>query len=142
MKKITILSLFFVLTACSSSTVNLRNLEDYIDDDNYLFIDIRNPEEAHVDGYIEGFTFLPLYSYLFEEGIVRPPGILGYRSSDILDEVRLRSYLDESKTIVIICRTGNRTDYFEEVLTDLGYTVINLGGIHQYSGSLLRFPNE
>lgn len=142
MKKLTLLGFVFLLSACSSSGLSLNNLEDYIDDPDYLFIDIRNPEEAYTDGYIEGFTFLPLYSYLFEEDILKPPSFGGFRSSDILDEARLRSYLDESKTIVIICRTGNRTDYFETVLRDIGYDVINLGGIHQYSGSLLRFPNE
>lgn len=142
MKKLTLLGLLFILSACGSKGVTLRNLEDYIDHDDYLFIDIRNPEEAYVDGYLEGFTFLPLNGYLFEEGILRPPSIGGFRYSDILDETRLRTYLDETKTIVIICRTGSRTAYFEAVLNAMGYDVVNLGGIHQYSGSLLRFPDE
>ena len=142
MKKITILSFVLFLSACGSNTLSVKTLDDYINDDAYLFIDIRNPEEAYTDGYIEGFTFLPLYGYLFEEDILRPPSGGVFRSSDILDRERLESHLDNTKIIVIICRTGNRTDYFETVLKSLGYDVINLGGIHDYRGDLLKYPED
>ena len=142
MKKITALGLLLFLTACQSGTVTLRNLDKHIDDENYLFIDIRDLEEKYSDGYIEGFTFLPLNSYLFAENILRPPMFGRFRDSDVLDQERLESYLDRSKTIVIICRSGNRSAYFRTVLESLDYDVIDLGGIIHYQGDLLRFPDN
>ncbi|MFP4287265.1 MAG: rhodanese-like domain-containing protein [Candidatus Izemoplasmataceae bacterium] len=142
MKKIAILialmTLTLILSACNNSTVTMDNIDEYLDQENTMYVDIRNYDEINETGYIEGFTILPLYDLFEVEGIIIRSNGYTFTPNDIWKPDTLRSYFDEDKTIYIMCRSGNRAEYFVSVLKYLGYEdVHNIGGIIDYKGDHL-----
>lgn len=142
MKKILLLLTFFVfiitLASCGSDEVTMANIDDYLNQENTMYVDIRNYDEIVETGYIEGFTILPLYDLFEVEGIIIRSNGYTFSPNDIWKPESLRSYFDEGKTIYIMCRSGNRAEYFVSVLKHLGYEdVHNIGGIIDYDGDHL-----
>lgn len=142
MKKILMLLmtlfLVFTLASCSSDTVNMDNIDDYLNQENTMYVDIRNYDEIAETGYIDGFIILPLYDLFEVEGIIIRSNGYVFSPGDIWKPDTLRSYFDEDQTIYIMCRSGNRAEYFVSVLKHLGYEdVHNIGGIIDYNGDNL-----
>lgn len=76
--------------------------------DGALLIDVREPYEV-ATGYIEGMVNIPLGS---------------------LADAIARYAPDHKQTIIVYCRTGNRSGQAQRLLQEMGYTTVyNLGGI-------------
>ena len=74
--------------------------------DDVVLLDVRTPGEYEYDGHIEGSNLIPL-------------SMLAYRSSELAAD----------KTIVCICRSGNRSYTACQQLAAQGFSdVINLSG--------------
>lgn len=82
-------------------------------DPSLELVDVRTPGEYAHDGHIAGSRLLPLPSLLARAG-----------------------ELPRDKTIVCICRSGNRSHTACEMLAAQGFTTINLsGGMLQWRAS-------
>lgn len=105
MKKIFII-LLFILSLCGCNNETLIN-ENYIDkivkDKEYTIIDVRTKEE---------------YNELHVKNSINVP----------IDEISNIDF-DKDKIIFVYCKSGNRSNIAYEMLSDLGYTVYDLGGI-------------
>ncbi|GAB4467899.1 MAG: hypothetical protein Kow00124_01420 [Anaerolineae bacterium] len=84
--------------------------------DDVILLDVRTPEEF-ASGYIPGAINIPL---------------------DSLEE-RL-SEIPTDKTVVVYCRSGNRSQPASRLLADAGYEVYNMGGIIDWDA--LGYPIE
>ena len=144
MKKILLIlitaSFLILLSACSSNPVTMKNIDQHLNQENVIYIDLRSFNEVAEFGYIEGFTILPFYEVLEVQGILVRSNGWNFHPNDIWRPETLRSLFDETKTIYIMCRTGNRSQYVVAALEHLGYeNVYNIGGIVDYRGSNLVF---
>ncbi|ARK28836.1 rhodanese-like domain-containing protein [Halalkalibacter krulwichiae] len=83
---------------------------------NYFFIDVRESNE-YIEGHIDGMVNIPL-STLGEHTDLIPKG----------------------DTIVIICRSGNRSFQAANILKDLGYQdLVNVkGGMLTWEGEVIK----
>ena len=107
MKKIIIILLTcFILCGCG--TKNLIN-EDYIknivNDKEYVIIDVRTKEE---------------YDELHIKDSINIP----------VDKINEDIEIEKYKIIFVYCKSGNRSSIAYSTLTNLGYTVYDLGGIN------------
>ncbi len=100
-------------TACGK-TISYTNIspKDAVDvikgDSEAVLIDVRTPEEFRVV-HIPGSVLIP-----------------DYEIKDKIAEV----VPDKDTTVIIYCRSGNRSRHAAKVLIDMGYTkVFDLGGI-------------
>jgi len=91
----------------SVKNISVHDLSKMIaNDDNIELLDVRSPMEYEYDGHIAGSRLIPLQTL-----------------SQRLQE------LPQDKTIVCICRSGNRSYTACEMLSAQGFTnVINLSG--------------
>jgi rhodanese-related sulfurtransferase len=81
----------------------------FLDETEHLLIDVRTPEEF-ADGHIPGAINISVQSL-----------------PDRLDEV------PNNETLVVYCRSGNRSATATEILVDAGYSpVYDLGGIQDW----------
>lgn len=84
--------------------------------DEFQLVDVREPEEWAA-GHIE-------------EAIHIPMGVLGQRQDE----------LARDRTIVAVCRSGNRSGHVVRALRDAGYDAENLeGGMHAWAAAGLPF---
>ena len=74
-------------------------------DDNLTLLDVRTPEEFKKDGKIAGATLIPL--------------------SQLPKNLNM---LEKSKKVLVYCRSGNRSTSASRILSNGGYTVINMSG--------------
>ncbi len=117
--------LIFALTSCSKSKANNDSSSDteiyekitakeameimkQQDKDDYVLLDVRTAEEYEL-GHIAGALLIP--------------------HNDLVDRAEIE-LADKSKTILLYCRSGNRSATAAKLLKDLGYTAIyDFGGI-------------
>ena len=84
-------------------------------DSDYILLDVRRDDE-------------------FEEGHI--PGAINIPNESIGTE-EISELPDQTQTIYVDCRGGNRSKQASQKLVDLGYTdVIEFGGIIDYSGEI------
>lgn len=108
MKKILIIMcLLTFICGCTSKTdekPNTKNevLEQIINEDNYVIVDVRTKEE-YESGHVVGSINIPY------------------------DEIDEDTDLDKDKTIIVYCRSGNRSSTAYNTLKNLGYEVYDLG---------------
>ena len=105
MKKILLLVLCFVLSGCSD-TSNDENIENLMAENEYIIVDVRT-EEEYDESHISGAINIPY------------------------DEINENSNLDKNKIIFVYCRSGARSEVAFNTLTDLGYTVYDLGAFSE-----------
>jgi len=106
MKKILIvLILSFTLFGCSTENKEL-DLETVMKEENYIIVDVRTEEEYNEAHLVDAIN-IPY------------------------DEIDKNTDLDEEKTILVYCRSGNRSSIAYETLDDLGYTVYDLGAFSE-----------
>jgi len=150
MKKIFTLVLLVLvtlgLTACGVTTttttvftapdaITMANVDEYLDNSAFQFVDVRNFDDQMADGWVRGFEIIPFFDYLeYSEILVRVNG-WSFEASAIKNEAALRELFDESKYIVIMCASGTRAGFVRDALLHLGYeNVYNAGGLTQYAG--------
>lgn len=103
MKKILIiLVLSLLLSGCGNNSSKEDNLEELMVEGEYIIVDVRTREEYEVE-HLSGAINIPY------------------------DEIDENVNLDKSKTIYVYCRSGARSEIAFNTLTDLGYTVYDLG---------------
>jgi rhodanese-related sulfurtransferase len=84
-------------------------------DENVTLVDVRTPQEFKQDGRIDGAKLVPL-SYL---------------------EANLKM-IDKSKKVLVYCHSGSRSVSAARILSDHGYTVLNMrGGISSWQSEKL-----
>ncbi len=113
------------------SIINFSNVEAHLTDENCQFVDVREPYELQMDGFIEGFQCIPFYTALIHQNIVtyvRNPDT----ENAVSNAEALMKLFDKSKALYLMCNSGARSGYLTYVLQQQGYTVTNLGGIHDY----------
>ncbi|MBU8908948.1 rhodanese-like domain-containing protein [Desertibacillus haloalkaliphilus] len=98
-------------------TNELAQLLHQTDDDSYFFVDVREENEFR-EGHIAQMTNFPLSQ--FESKLEHVP-------------------ID--KTIVLICRSGNRSQQAADILVDKGYRdIINInGGMLAWEGKVTKW---
>jgi rhodanese-related sulfurtransferase len=101
MKKILILVMsLLIIGGCSKA--NNNELQNIIKEDNYIIVDVRTKEE-YDEGHLKDALNIPV-----EE----------------IDE----NIFDETKTILVYCRSGNRSKTAYNTLIKNGYKAYDMGG--------------
>lgn len=107
-----------VVAGCSpAAPAGVQNLapQDYVatvQNTDHVLIDVRTPAEFS-EGYIEGAVNIPLQE-------------LEQRLSDV----------PQGQTIVLYCRSGNRSGQAATILDNAGYgNIYDMGGIIQWQGA-------
>jgi len=102
MKKIIITIIILILCGCKiQKSTELKNI---INSNNYIIIDVRTNEEYN-ESHISGAINIP------------------YNELD--------NSLDKNKIILVYCKSGARSQIAFNNLTNLGYTVYDLGAFSQ-----------
>jgi len=109
-----------LFTACnmkarnSHKTISSQEAQGMMNE-NAIVLDVRNPEEFQ-SGHIPGAILLP-HNLIREQARYLLP--------------------DYNQTILIYCRSGNRSNMAALVLTELGYTAVyDFGGIVDWHGEI------
>lgn len=112
------LSLGF-FTSCSSDegykTIDSKVAHTMMQEEKVVILDVRTPEE-YSEGHIEGAINIPL------------------------DEIRSRSNeLNKDETILVYCRSGNRSKTASKELVKLGFVhVFDFGGVNSWGYGLVK----
>jgi len=128
-----LLVLVFTLMACGETTpeddlniveipetLEMADVDDYLFNSEWQFVDVRDFDDQMADGWIRGFEFIPFFQYLeYTNVLVRTDG-WSYDGTQIQDENALRSLFDENKVIVLMCAGGTRAGFVKDALVDLG----------------------
>lgn len=94
-------------------TIDLEDIETYVDE-GYIVADVREVEEFEA-GHIPGAVNAPLSD--LQEGELGP--------------------LQEDEAYVIICRSGNRSVTASDILSDLGFDIVNVSeGMSTWTGEV------
>lgn len=105
MKKILLMFTFCTLLfGCTSEEKS--SLEAILQENNYIIVDVRTKEE---------------YNELHIQDAINIP----------YDEITQDITLDKNKTILVYCKSGNRSNIAYNTLNELGYMVYDLGSIFQ-----------
>ena len=114
MKKIKLILLFFVLTFsmnfCTKNTdiVTMQQFQSNILDQNTVVLDVRSEDEYFGQlGHIDGAILIPINE--LEQRI---------------DE--LKKFQD--KTIYVVCRSGNRSNFGKDILIENNFKAVNVDG--------------
>lgn len=103
MKKIGILCLVLVcLVGCSKEKKEVNEMDKIIAKNNYIIVDVRTDEEYN-ESHVKGSINIPY------------------------DEISENTNLDKTKTILVYCKSGVRSNKAYNTLKELGYDVIDLG---------------
>lgn len=119
MKKIIItLLICFLCLGCSDNEndglINYIKAQELIINENAILLDVRTQEE-YDENHIRGAILLPL---------------------DTIDEKTAANSIESKDTsIIVYCKSGNRSNEAKQKLEDLGYTnVYDLGSITNWEG--------
>ncbi len=117
-------------------TISMSEIDEYLFNPEWQFVDARNFDDQMSDGWIRGFEMIPFFQYLeYENILVRTDG-WSFDGSQIKDENALRELFDEDRNIVLICAAGVRAGFIKEALEYLGYeNVWNAGALGDYTGN-------
>lgn len=102
----------------SVNTINAETaMEMMASGDEFILVDVRTQEE-YDGGHIEGAQLLPL---------------------DKLGALAEEQLTDKETTILVYCRSGNRSAQASQILVDLGYeNVYDFGGIIDWPGEIAQ----
>ena len=113
MNRIVVLSLIFIFSCeiINSPEINIISESDFVEiqDSDYTLIDVRTQDEFDL-GHIDGAINLDFYSETFQNDILSLP---------------------KNETIVLYCRTNNRSSKTANILKENGFKKISVleGGI-------------
>ena len=106
MKIIVILFISLILCGCETKKEIKNNpnneLKEILLTDNYIIVDVRTKEEYN-EGHVKDALNIPY------------------------DEINESIELDKTKTVMVYCKSGNRSKIAEDKLINLGYDVYDLG---------------
>lgn len=116
--------------------IEMADLDQYLFNSEWQFVDLRNFDDQMSDGWIRGFEMIPFFQYLEYADILVRTNAWAFDGSQILNERALRELFDENRNIVLICAAGVRAAFVREALLHLGYeNVWNAGALRNYSGA-------
>ena len=113
MNRIVVLSLIFIFSCelLNSPEINIISESDFVEiqDSDYTLIDVRTQDEFDL-GHIDGAINLDFYSETFQNDILSLP---------------------KNETIILYCRTNNRSSKTANILKENGFKEISVleGGI-------------
>ncbi len=116
MNRIVFLSLIFIFSCelFNSSEINIISESDFVEiqDSDYILIDVRTKDEFDL-GHIDSAINLDFYSETFQNDILSLP---------------------KNETIVLYCRTNNRSSKTANILKENGFKEISVleGGITEW----------
>ena len=116
MNRIVVLSLIFIFSCelLNSPEINIISESDFVEtqDSDYTLIDVRTQDEFDL-GHIDGAINLDFYSETFQNDILSLP---------------------KNETIVLYCRTNNRSSKTANILKENGFKEILVleGGITEW----------
>ena len=116
MNRILVLSLIFIFSCelLNSPEINIISESDFVEiqDSDYTLIDVRTQDEFDL-GHIDGAINLDFYSETFQNDILSLP---------------------KNETIVLYCRTNNRSSKTANILKENGFKEISVleGGITEW----------
>ena len=103
MKKIIfILVVTIGVLAISGCSKEKTTLDKVLDDNNYIVVDVRTASE-YSESHVKGSINIPY------------------------DEIDETTDLDKTKTIIVYCKSGVRSNKAYNTLKNLGYDVVDLG---------------
>ena len=102
MKKILVLLIIGLCFIVGCSKKEKTELEKIIEKDNYIIVDVRTNSE-YIESHIKKAINIPV------------------------DEIDNNIELDKSKTILVYCKSGVRSNRAYLILKELGYDVLDLG---------------
>ncbi len=104
MKKLGLLCLCILslVCGCANEKTKEERLNQVLKEQNYTIVDVRT-EQEYQEGHVVGAMNIPY---------------------DSIDET---TALDRSKTILVYCQSGKRSNIAYQTLKELGYEVLDLG---------------
>ena len=105
MKKI-IITLILCFTLCGCTKVEKVDLEKLLKENEYVIVDVRTKEEYDEAHLVDAIN-IPY------------------------NEIDEKVELDKEKTILVYCRSGNRSSIAYNLLEDLGFKVYDLGAFSE-----------
>lgn len=131
--------------ASTNSSINVDNLDEYLNREDVLYIDIRDYKD-YAKKHFKNFEILPYFGYIFNAeantnaemiqlygGTPEEP-VEVYEQSDVL----LNVMFPQDKALFIMCEKGGRVTQLMQILDARGYDmskVYNVGGVGQYTDS-------
>ena len=116
---IQIVAAVLLLSSCGSSYTRISQdeaMQMMQEQTDYLIVDVRRPDEF-AEGHIAGAINVP--------------------SDDITDDMP-ELLPDKEQTLLVYCRSGNRSKEASRKLADIGYTkVYEFGGINTWEGEIV-----
>ena len=114
------------ISSCNSNdnitSVSASEFDKEIKANSVQLLDVRTPQE-YAEGHIDGASNINIQSDDFQQ--------------------RAEKELSKDSTILVYCRSGRRSMEAAEMLTKLGYKVVNLkGGIIEWKGDGLPVTTE
>ena len=86
------------------------------DQDDYIIVDVRRQDE-YDEGHIPGAVLIP---------------------NESIESTHPEALPDLNQTILVYCRSGNRSKQASEKLANMGYTnVFDFGGINTWTGEIV-----
>ena len=129
--------------AASCSSVNVDNLDLYLNLDDVVYIDLRDYKDYAMK-HFRNFESIPFFAYIFNAeantnpefvqlygGTIDAP-VSVYKESDAI----LEALFPQDKTLFIMCQSGGRVAMLMEILEVKGYDmskVYNIGGMANYT---------
>lgn len=128
--------------AADNSSINVDNLDEYMNREDVVYIDIRDYED-YAGKHFKNFEVIPYFGYIFnaeantnEEMIQLYGGtpaepVAVYEQSDSL----LNAIFPKDQNLFIMCEKGGRVTQLMQILDAKGYDmskVYNIGGMGQY----------
>lgn len=131
--------------AAACSSINAKNLHEYLGRDDVLYIDLRDFSD-YSKKHLRNFECIPYFALIFDtkgaedrvqlySGKPAEP-VATYAESDAL----LHALIPTDKTIFFMCQSGGRVAQMMTLLANKGYDmskIYNVGGMGQYTSKEL-----
>lgn len=116
-------------------TVDMSNIDSFLDRPGAKYVDLRNVGDKYTNGYIDGFEFVSFFEYIDNNALVRNNG-WEFSAADIVSEARLVNIFGaKDREVFVMCASGTRAGYVKAALEEIGYQkVYNVGGMRDYAG--------
>ena len=114
-----------LLSGCSSASYTQISQDEAMkmmqEQTDYLIVDVRRPDEF-AEGHIAGAVNVP---------------------NETIEDEAPEALPDKEQTLLVYCRSGNRSKEASQKLADMGYTnVYEFGGINTWKGEIVTGEEE
>ncbi len=118
---LTVILISLTIAGCkqegSYKTINEKEFKTLIQEDNTVILDVRTPGE-------------------YKEGHLENSVLLNYKNESFLSDI---DTLDNTKTYLVYCKAGGRSEKASEEMSKKGLKTYNLdGGISQWTGKVVQ----